>query len=370
MPELTVQDRGAVAVHLGLRDWRRASGLSHLSYHVRDEHGVTVAQHEAMIPRRGASTAKLLTADAALRVLGAGHRFRLELVSDGDALFLRGCHPWVQVPDLRLLTATVHSDAGDLLLDDSRYPSFCLPDGWAPEDVPLNVQPVTPINLREYFGHDPAAAVAEAIAGLLTARGHATRWKGRGLSHGQVVAHVDSPPLLDVAVECLQSSHNVMAEILGRETALSIGLPPSFDSMQATLVDRLEVDTAGVLLMDACGLASQNRVRTDVLTSVLHGWLDDRARPTVPLPIAGVTGTLSAVNGWFQRDPEARLRGYVMAKSGTHHDCLGLAGYTFAPDQPLRVFAILIDGLPGPSPHPAVRRQIEAFVHHVALGQR
>lgn len=353
-------------MHVRLHQWLQDSALPHVSYHVRNEDGTTLAEHGSTLARRGASTTKLLTVAAALRVLGPDHRFGLELLCDGDLLYLRGCHPWVQVPELVAFTADLRRHSPRLVLDDSRYPQFHLPDGWSPESLPLNVQPVTPINPREYFGYDPAGAVAESVAGLLTARGRPTRWQGRTIATGDVVAQVESPRLLDLAVECLQSSHNVMAEILGRETAMALGLPPTFESMQAAVVDGLDVDTTGMLLRDACGLSAHDRIRADVLTHVLQGWLVRRGLIEVALPLAGLTGTMSAVNDWFQSTPAADIRGYVMAKSGTLADCVGLAGYTFAPGHPRRVFAILVEGLPGPSPHLATRRQVEAFVHLVA----
>lgn len=354
-------------MHLSLQDWLHQSGLSEVSYHVLDAAGTVLASHEAAAPRAGASTTKLLTADAALRALGPDHRFRLEISHHGSALFLTGCHPWLQTADLLQLATTCPTEAPELFLDDSRYPPFVLPDSWSAEDLPLNVQPVAPINLREYFGHDPAGAASEAVAGLLTANGHPTRFTGRGRARGDVVGSVDSPPLLDLVVECLYSSHNLMAEILGRETALALGLPPEFASMQAAITEGLAADTTGMRLLDASGLSHLDRVRADVLTHVLHGWLDRFMFGRATLPLAGLTGTVSAVNDWFQNGPAADVRGYLQVKTGTHEDCVALAGYTFAPQRPVRVFAVLVDGLVDVSPHLEVRREVELFARLVAL---
>ncbi len=353
-------------MHLTLQRWLHGSGLGRVSYHVRDVSGATAAAHEPTTPRSGASTTKLLTADAAFRVLGPAHRFRVEVVHDENRLYVRGCHPWLQPQDLVELVGSVSRHAPELALDDTRYPAFELPPGWSETDIPLNVQPVAPLNLREYFGADPARAVAEALAGLFTAAGHPTRFVGRAQARGDVVGRLDSIPLVDLVNECLLSSHNLMAEILGREIAIAAGLPPTFESMHTALTLGLAADTEGVHLIDACGLSTHDRVRADLLTHVLHSWLGPTVFDRVSLPLAGLTGTLSAVNDWFQHEPASSVRGYVAAKSGTHTDCVALAGYTFAPHRPTRVFAILVDGLGGPPPHLEVRREIEQFVRLVA----
>jgi D-alanyl-D-alanine carboxypeptidase/D-alanyl-D-alanine-endopeptidase (penicillin-binding protein 4) len=158
-----------------------------------------------------------------------------------------------------------------------------------------------------------------------------------------------------------------MAEIIGRETAIAAGLPPTFDSLQAAILADLPVDTTGIRLDDASGLATGDRIRVDVLTHVLHSWLDGPMIEQAGLPLAGLTGTLSEVNDWFTTEPAAQVRGYLRAKSGTHAEAVALAGYSFAPLRPRRVFAIVVDGLPGPAPHLAVRRQVELFARLVAL---
>lgn len=354
-------------MHVTLQRWRLRSGLTSISYHVRAVDGEELAAHDAQVPRTGASTTKLLTIDAALRRFGPDHRFTVEVLHDGDRLILRGCNPWLQPRDMVGLAANVSRHAAELLLDDSRYPPFVVPRGWREDSLPLDVQPVMPMTLREYFGHDPAAAVAEALAGTLTAQGHPTRYRGRGSAGGEVVGRLASATLLDLAIECLHSSHNLMAEILGRETAISGGLPPTFDSLQTSILTGLPVDTEGIRLRDASGLSTGNRLRADVLTHVLHTWLDGPLLDQAALPLAGLTGTLSAVNDWFQTPSAGQVRGYIRAKSGTRTDCVALAGCTFAPQRPLRVFAILVDGLPGPAPNVAVRRQVEEFARLVAL---
>ncbi len=353
-------------MHLTLQRWLEQSGLTSVSYHVRDARGQELAAHLPQTPRKGASTTKLLTIDAALRRLGPDHRFALEVLHDGDRLVLRGCNPWIQPRDMVRLAVSVGAHAPDLFLDDSRYPVFEVPCGWDEDSLPLNAQPVMPMNLREYFGYDPAAAVAEALAGTLTAQGHTTVYRGRGSAGGEVVGALASATLLDLAVECLQASHNLMAEIIGRETAIAAGLPPTFESLQAAILTALPAGTQGVRLQDASGLSRGNRVRADLLTQVLHSWLDGPLIEQAGLPLAGLTGTLSAANGWFQTSSGGRVRGYIRAKSGTHSDCVALAGCTFAPQRPRRLFAILVEGLAGPAPNLAIRRHVEQFALLVA----
>lgn len=351
---------------MSLTSWLADSGLTEVSFHVRELTGQVVAEHDAQQPRMAASTTKLLTVMAALEVLGPDHRFVTDVLRDGSRLYLRGGgDPWILPQAMADLARSVQVQAvTELLLDDTRYPQFTLPPGWEQDYLPLDMQPVAPLNLREYFGFDPGRAVAEGLAGTLTATGTPIRYAGRGVAAGDVVATLQSATLRDLGVECLQASHNLIAEVLARETAIAMGLLPTWENVPAAIAGALGIPMDG--LVDGSGLSTDGRLRVDVLTDLLVRALAGPVIRDGMLPLAGVTGTMSAVNDWFQDGPAAAVRGYVRAKSGTHAHAVALAGIAAFPDRPVRIFAIVADQLASARPHLPVRRHVEEFVRIVA----
>ena len=83
--------------------------------------GETVFEHHGERPLNPASNHKLLTATAAMTLLGADYRFETTVLRDGDTLILRGGgDPSLQVEDVQALAAEVDAKGiTRLLVDDT-----------------------------------------------------------------------------------------------------------------------------------------------------------------------------------------------------------------------------------------------------------
>jgi D-alanyl-D-alanine carboxypeptidase/D-alanyl-D-alanine-endopeptidase (penicillin-binding protein 4) len=418
---------GAVAAALG----------SAYSYHVLDVATRDVlAARAAAEPRVGASCMKLLTAVSALGTFPSDHRFRSEVLLERpvggarghSSLVLRGggdpsLEP-ARIADLadattaRLSNATTAdlADAatGDpgghrpvrVMVDEGLFPPPTPAPGWRPQFMPIEVQPVVPLQLREYFGFHPGEAVGVAFVAALRARGVDASFSGvcrmpavamdtaagsaavvgsvagpasgEGVSGGgsdrpgaEVLAFADSANVRTLVTHMLQSSHNPTAEMLHRLVAIARGFPPSWEGAASAALASLEelgVPTGGVVPADGSGLSRDGRVRADQLTAVLARVCDRGAHPEFAtifpgggLPLAGVTGSISAANDWFARPPVDRVRGRLWAKSGSLSGVVALAGIALPASGRWRTFAILVNGVEGRFPHLSARRQVERF---------
>ena len=80
---------------------------------------------------------------------------------------------------------------------------------------------------------------------------------------GTEIASVQSPPLMQRLRDMMNFSDNVMAESIGREVAVALKRPASFDgaarSVLATL-DDAGLDTSGARLFDSSGLSVDDRL--------------------------------------------------------------------------------------------------------------
>jgi D-alanyl-D-alanine carboxypeptidase/D-alanyl-D-alanine-endopeptidase (penicillin-binding protein 4) len=116
---------------------------------VRDANsGATLFQHNGNTRLLPASSLKLLTAAAAMDVLGADYRFTTQLLSNGQQLgdrlngnlYLRGFgDPSIQAQDYRQLALAlahlgIKSVSGDLVIDDTAFDTRRLGVDWAHDD--------------------------------------------------------------------------------------------------------------------------------------------------------------------------------------------------------------------------------------------
>lgn len=344
-----------------------------------------------------ASNMKLLTAVAALRALGPGHRFstkvlagpaanQVVLAGGGDVLLGAGESRPGQVMGhaglATLATAAVNAlhaagTTGELkvFVDDSLFTGPPLNPGWADGDVTAGeVAPVYPLALNSARfdpavttgprPQDSALTAAEAFAAQLKAAGAAA-----GLTVAAGVERYTSPPsaggapggspaaLAEVQSATvgqqvdlmLQTSDNYLAEVLGRMTAAAAGEPASNDgatgAVRARLAD-LGVATGTMTLADVSGLATANQVSArqfvEVVRAITTG-TDTRLRAALDgFPVAGLTGTLGSRYG---DGGTARGAGLVRAKTGTLNSVIALSGYVVDADGRLLVFSFIGNGL-------------------------
>lgn len=365
-----------------------------------DDAGVPIIGEDVDTPLMPASTLKLLTAAAAVDLLGPDGRFTTTAVGTGDPAGVRaitlvgGGDPVLRTPagiaalatdperrggastDLgvladRIVAAGVRSLPGGITVDDSRFDTERYNPTW-PDTYRrgATIGPVGALAVDEGYVDpatraavvdDPALAAGTALRGLLEARGVRVGpvTRGRAPEGATTVAEVRSPPVADVAGAILAASNNHGAEVLLKAIAVHAGRPGTTEDGVAvvrTRLDRLGIPTAGLEMVDGSGLSRRNRASCRTLMAVVR--LGDRERLRVlrdGLAVAGEKGTLAP------RLDGTDLDGRVVAKTGTLDGVSGLAG-TSTVRRPLR-FALLINGTFGEARAYALR---EAMVTAIA----
>jgi serine-type D-Ala-D-Ala carboxypeptidase/endopeptidase (penicillin-binding protein 4) len=343
-----------------------------------------------------ASTAKLMTAVAALAVLGPDARFATKvlqesgtivLVGGGDPTLAVNQYPSNDYPRPATLASLAARTARALKAqgrnsvrlgyDTSLYSGPSMAPGWSESLVYTgNVTPI--VSLEADQGRltangalqddddptnysprttDPAGMTAAAFARLLARDG--IRVTGSvsptaAAASAPEIASVDSPPLASIEEQMLLESNNVIAENLARRVAIRMGMPATFSGAAdavLTEVRRLGVTTPAHLV-DGSGLSPDDGIAPETLVRVLAlaaGKPGLRAVIT-GLPVAGFVGTLSAGDSDFggigSLDGGA-ARGVVRAKTGNLGTVAALAGLAYDRAGQLLLFAIMAPQVPG-----------------------
>ncbi len=362
--------------------------------------GEVLATHLPDDARVPASTAKLLTATAALGTLDpqgtlpttvvAGESDdQIVLVGGGDMMLAAGAGDPTAVVGRAGLGDLAAEVAKDLTLrgtttvrlrvDDTLFSGPAVSPGWTQSELNLGyVAPVTALAVNiaktkdgEYVPRypDPSIAAAKVFAQRLTEAGitvEGSPTRGTAPSGARVLGEVDSAPLADVVRYALTTSDNTIAEVLGRLVAAGEGLPASFSgATQGVLhaVGTLGIDTTGAHLTDCSGLAADSGISPRTLVATLSA-IQDGTHPALRdvaagLPIAGLTGTLT---DRFTTNPAA---GQIRAKTGSLPGVTSLAGTVVTVDGRQLVFAVMSDAT-GAVGQDAPRKAIDAFVAGLA----
>src|SRR4051812_12754064 len=326
-----------------------------------------------------ASTTKLLTAIAALEVLGPDARLTTNVVRSGGTLYLvgggdvtlaaapRDAYPApTTLADLAARTASaVAGTRFRVRYDDTLWQGPSTAAGWPSTYVSGgNVAPVSALEVDEGRltgftslhpqprGPDPARAAATAFQSALAAAG--VRVSGRvGRARAPdlaPVASVSSPPVGALVQRMLTDSDNDLAEALARTTAVKERRPATFTGAGQAVtaaLDRAGLPTASTRLLDGSGLSPLDRVTPRLLVAALT-LVAARAelRPIAAgLPIAGFSGTLT---DRYRGRPSRDGAGVVRAKTGTLAGVNTLAGTVTDADGRLLLFAFLTDGAADP----------------------
>jgi D-alanyl-D-alanine carboxypeptidase/D-alanyl-D-alanine-endopeptidase (penicillin-binding protein 4) len=334
-------------------------------------------------PRIPASTQKLLTATAALAILGPDFRYetkavapnapkngsipRLWLVGSGDpgittpeAATRLAAQPLTkgdQITPLAnladaIVAAGVHAIPGGIEGDDSRYEGTRYLSVWPDRyRADREIGPLGALTVNDGFqgpdgagaaADDPAVNAATELARLLTARGVAVGPVGRDKAptDATTIATLRSPPLTDVLNGFLASSDNLTGELLPRELA-------AHSKRDATTANGLEIikaklkelglPTEQLVMVDGSGLSRDNRAPCSLLLATLELARTPKfASIRAGLSVAGERGTLATT---FRGTP---LQGKLVAKTGSLSGVTGLAGFV---DVKLPIeFSLLING--------------------------
>jgi D-alanyl-D-alanine carboxypeptidase/D-alanyl-D-alanine-endopeptidase (penicillin-binding protein 4) len=332
--------------------------------------GRTVFSDDPDLPLVPASLQKVVTAVAALEVLGPDFRFRTAVVAAaapvdgivmGDAWLVGGGDPilstaaYVSRFEHQPQTATllepladamagagIRGVQGSLLGDESRYDADRYPDSWPERYVNQDQSgPLSALSVNDAYvafpplpdvetpdeepAPDPPAHAAAVLAGLLSPRGVQVAATGSGTApEGAVeLAAIESPPLTDVVAQLLRDSDNQTGELLLKEMAVARGRPGTTADGLA-VVDEVLADLglpiAGSDVTDGSGLDLGNRLSCSLVMAML-----DRAGPDSALgrglAVAGQTGTLT------ERFVGVPATGRLIAKTGTLPRVTSLGGF-------------------------------------------
>ncbi|GAA2726319.1 D-alanyl-D-alanine carboxypeptidase/D-alanyl-D-alanine endopeptidase [Cellulomonas aerilata] len=362
--------------------------------------GQVLAEHDAVTAKIPASTAKLVTAVAALSALGPeatvatravrGADGAVVLVGGGDMLLAAGAgdpgavNGHAGLGDLARATARELTLAGTTSVrvgvDDSLFSGPALSPAWDPSHLangftaPVTALAVDIAKLRtdvEYSPRqtDPVGSAARTFAQALAAEGITVEGepvRSTAPADALPLAEVRSAPMREIVDYFLHTSDNAITEMVGRLVAVDAGLPGSFDgATQAVLaqVRALGVDTTGAHLSDCSGLADGSGLSARLLIDLLRV-VTDPAHPelravAVGMPIAGYSGTLA------DRYLRSGAAGQVRAKTGSLAGVTSLAGTVLDADGRALLFAVVADATP-PGGQGAPRTAIDAFVSRLA----
>ena len=331
-------------------------------------------------PLSPASVTKVLTAAAALEILGPDARYATVLrgrppdegVIEGDLVLLGagdpvlGTNAWAAAREVpihtsldaladQLVKVGVTAINGSIVGDESRYdrnrtvatwPRRLVADG---ESGPLSALMVN--DGFRVWGHpgvafsDPPLEAATVFAELLRARGIAVQG-GRGANAEAAtkveptaeLARVESPPIGDLVAVMLRESDNETAELLLKEIGFrrsGAGTTGAGAAAVHTVLAQRGLPMDGVVIADGSGLSDEARVTCKVLIATLI------ASPQVVerLAVAGASGTL------MSRFAGAGVTGRLRGKTGSLDGIAALAGTLDARDGPV-TFSYVINGLP------------------------
>ena len=268
-----------------------------------EDAGAPIVTEDVDTPLLPASTLKLLTAAAAVDLLGPDARFTTSAVGVGDPASVRtitlvgGGDPVLRTPsgiaaiasdterrggastDLgaladRIVAAGVRSLPGGITVDDTRFDAERYNPTW-PDAYRTGgtVGPIGALAVDEGYADpgarrvvvdDPALAAGSALRALLEARGVRVGavTRGRAPDGATVVAEVRSPRLDEVAGSILAASNNHGAEVLLKAVAVHAGRPGTTKDGVAIVrarLARLGVPTDGLVMVDGSGLSRRNR---------------------------------------------------------------------------------------------------------------
>ncbi len=363
--------------------------------------GETVFEHYGERPLNPASNHKLLTATAAMTLLGADYRFETTVLRDGDTLILRGGgDPSLQVEDVQALAAEVDATGiTRIVVDDTMFSEQTFGPGYDPAGPgfsymapsgalsvqyntvvigvhgdrvqldppcdhlavergrtqgPMNVttrkvgtRTVVHVDGRTRGAFrirrriaDPSRFTASVFARAL---GHADLPVeiGRTPKSATVLARHRSAPLPEVLGSALKFSNNFTTEQVLRTLGhRATDAPGDWDNGTAVLRAFWAAtgqDADDITFENASGLSRRGRVTPHAMVELVSLWAQDERAEAV-MDALPVAGREGTLRRRLRRS-----RGRVRAKTGTLSDATGLTGVvTDAHGDPRYAFSVLV----------------------------
>ena len=342
--------------------------LEELSVLVVDEGGRAVVDLDADEARLPASTAKLVTAAAAWRLLGPDYRYVTRVhatggiddgVLDGDLVVAGSGDPALVSPvyaeevfparphtllaDLAeaVADAGVEEVAGRVRADVGGFADEPVAQGW-PERYLTSLDATLTAGLTVDGGRrllersgvtvaelaeDPALEAATVLSRLLEEAGvdvAGTPARGSVPLGAVEVARVQSPPLEELLTHVVQRSDNAMADAIYRSLGVATGDGTWAGSEAAAIaaLAGLDVDWTGATLRDGSGLSRDNRLSAAQLVALDRALRErEGAAWDALMAVAGESGTLR--RRWVDTEGEGRIRG----KTGRLRDVTALVAH-------------------------------------------
>ena len=332
------------------------------------------------VPAQTASVMKLLTATAALQVLGPNYRVKTEVFADldkpGHIVIVGAGDPtlsrvragvqsvYKDAPKLADLAVQINDWARstpitNITLDSTYFEE----EGWDPGNpesertigyqslvsaLQVDGDRANPTALTSPRSLDPVNAVGVALKkaiGPLASSATITQEKaGENLS--PAIASVRSQPISKWIEHMLKVSDNTESEFLARLVSKQLGYDGSRDSLDVALkaaLTRAGLSTLDLVLLDGSGSNEGNRVPATFINALLKKVLNEDGDLGVikrALPIAAETGSLA--NRFKGENIDAA--GKIFAKTGWTKNEYSLAGIIKAKDGTDLVFSIAAIG--------------------------
>lgn len=334
--------------------------------------GRIVYQTNDTLGRMPASNTKIVTALAALSVLGEKKRIYtqvragaarpkwIHLVGGGDPLLsdkdIRRL-AWRTAKKLKMQAEALNRPVrkARLRFDDSLFGYQNYGVGWRGSYLPGIVAPVRALGRQGRPTMDTGTDAAKYFAYRLRKSGIPIVKVKRGITN-----QVRTKPLTRIgsrigpAIDSmLRYSDNNHAEALFRLVAVHSGRQGTFEGGSEAVAEALTrygIDPAGAVVYDGSGVSRSNRITPAALNQVtaaalraenstLHRMFNKNA-----LPIAGKTGTLWDGYRRFVYPESSCAAGKALAKTGTLTGAITLSGVATAADGRPRVFSFLLNG--------------------------
>ncbi|MBX3067885.1 MAG: D-alanyl-D-alanine carboxypeptidase [Cryobacterium sp.] len=339
--------------------------------------GESLFDRSAAAPATPASVLKVLTAAAALAILGPDYQMSTKVFegsTPGSIVLVGGGDPTLsalpagvesvytgapKLDDLAAQTKTAWEAAhpGDPITNvilDSTYwnPS----DKWDPtwqrseqttgyhsEVTALMVDGdrADPQKMTSPRSTDPITRAGDAFVAALNLGTPVTMSTGSALAGKPLLAEVKSQPLKVLIGQMLLNSDNTLAEMIARVASKDSGGGGTSASLASVIPAALTtygLDTTGVTIRDGSGLSDQNLVSplfAAQLMAKVYSGAQGLDVIKAGLPVAGKTGSLASRFG----GANAVARGKVVAKTGWINSARTLAGWVTAEDGSVLAFA-------------------------------
>lgn len=347
--------------------------------------GATLWSQNPDTPMTPASTAKILTAAAAMLTLSPDHRVETRVVQGsrpGELVLVGGGDPTLtaqppgqpgyypdapRISDLAEQIRGAGAEVDSIVVDASAFTGPTMAQGWMSEDIAAGYIAPTESLMLDGARRNPLVdeSPRSATPALDTGRALAQALgidpgrvaAGRAEADAAAVASVSSAPLRERLGVMMRRSDNVLAETIAREVAVAMNADPSFAGATASITQALYeagFETDGLTLHDGSGLSVDDRVPARLQADVLAAAAGDtkpQLRPMLDdLPVAGATGTLSDRYASGERTGA----GWVRAKTGTLSVASALSGYVVDVDGRVLTFALMSNDRPPEVSRPAL----------------